>query len=75
MSQSIANLTKALARKAEVVCRHYLYLSNGRREGQYWMIGDVHNTPWRLMFVRLKGSDSGMGAAGKWTECRHRRTW
>ncbi len=66
MSQSIATLTKALARNAEAVCRHYL--PNGRREGRYWMIGDVRGTPGRSMFVRLKGSDSGKGAAGKWTD-------
>ena len=42
-----------LAREAEAVCRHYL--SNGRREGRYWLVGDVSNTPGRSMFVRLKG--------------------
>ena len=44
------------------------YLSNGRREGRYWLIGDVTNTPGRSLFVRLKGPDSGKGAAGKWTD-------
>jgi hypothetical protein len=48
------------------VCRHYL--SNGRREGRYWLVGDVRNTPGRSMFVRLKGPESGRGAAGKWTD-------
>ncbi|QPC86396.1 DNA primase [Mesorhizobium sp. NBSH29] len=66
MSQSIATLTEALARNAEAVCRHYL--PNGRREGHYWMIGDVRGTSGRSMFVRLKGSESGKGAAGKWTD-------
>jgi hypothetical protein len=60
------NLAHRLAREAEAVCRRYL--SNGRREGQYWMIGDVTNTPGRSMFVRLKGPVSGKGAAGKWTD-------
>lgn len=59
-------LARRLARDAEAVCRHYL--SNGRREGRYWMIGDVKNTPGRSMFVRLTGPESGKGAAGKWTE-------
>ena len=54
------------AREAEAVCRHYL--SNGRREGNYWLVGDVRNTPGRSMFVRLKGRDIGKGAAGKWTD-------
>ena len=53
------------ARDAEAVCRHYL--SNGRREGRYWLVGDVRNTPGRSMFVRLK-AQSAKGAAGKWTD-------
>src|ERR1700761_8104627 len=51
-------------RKAEAVCRHYL--SAGRREGGYWLLGDVRNKPGRSMFVRLK--KSGKGPAGKWTD-------
>ena len=61
-----AELAHRLARDAEAVCRHYL--SNGRREGRYWLVGDVGNTPGRCLFVRLKGPDSGKGAAGKWTD-------
>ena len=41
---------------------------NGRREGHYWLVGDVKNTPGRSMFVRLKGPETGKGAAGKWTD-------
>jgi hypothetical protein len=48
------------------VCRRYL--SNGRRRGRYWIVGDVVNTPGRSLFVRLTGPDSGKGAAGKWTD-------
>src|SRR3546814_13895620 len=55
-----------MAMQAEAVCRHYL--SNGRREGHYWLVGDARNTPGRSMFVRLKGAESGKGAAGKWTD-------
>lgn len=66
MSRSIADLTEALARNAEAVCRHYL--SNGKREGHYWMVGDVLNTAGRSLFVRLKGPISGKGAIGKWTD-------
>ncbi len=61
-----AELARRLAREAEAVCRHYL--SSGRREGRYWMVGDVNNTPGRSMFVRLSGPESGKGAAGKWTD-------
>jgi len=49
MSQSIADLTEALARNAEAVCRQYL--SKGNREGLYWMVGDVRNTPGRSCFA------------------------
>ena len=66
MTQSISDLTEALARNVEAVCCHYL--PNGRREGRYWMIGDVQGTPGRSMYVRLKGPESGMGAAGRWTD-------
>jgi hypothetical protein len=61
-----ADLARRLARDAEAVCRHYL--SNGRRQGRYWVVGDVDNTPGRSLYVRLHGSDSGKGAAGKWTD-------
>ena len=44
------------------------YLSNGRRQGRYWLVGDVANTPGRSLFVRLSGPESGKGAAGKWTD-------
>src|SRR5580692_9656960 len=66
MSSQAAELAHRLAREAEAVCRQYL--SNGRREGSYWLVGDVRNTPGRSMFVRLKGGESGKGAAGKWTD-------
>ena len=66
MSTQASDLARRLAEQAETVCRHYL--SNGRRTGRYWIIGDVRNRPGRSMFVRLKGPASGKGAAGKWTE-------
>jgi hypothetical protein len=61
-----SELACRLAREAQAVCRHYL--SNGRREGRYWLVGDVRNTPGRSMFVRLKGPDFGRGAAGRWQD-------
>jgi hypothetical protein len=60
------DLARRLARDAEAVCRHYL--SNGRRSGQYWIAGDVMNTPGRSLYVRLHGPETGPGAAGKWTD-------
>jgi hypothetical protein len=64
MARDAAELACRLAREAEAVCRHYL--SNGKREGRYWLVGDVHNTPGRSLFVRLQ--DSPKGPAGKWTD-------
>ncbi|WP_072386849.1 toprim domain-containing protein [Hyphomicrobium sp. CS1BSMeth3] len=61
-----SELAHRLAREAEAVCRKYL--SNGRRVGRYWIVGDVRNTPGRSMYVRLFGPESGKGAAGKWTD-------
>jgi hypothetical protein len=59
-------VARRLAEQAEAVCRHYL--PNGRREGRYWLVGDVHNTPGRSLFVRLSGSDTGPRSAGRWTD-------
>ena len=66
MPRDASELARRLARYAEAVCRHYL--SNGRRQGRYWMVGDVRNTPGRSMFVRLNGPESCPGAAGYWTD-------
>jgi hypothetical protein len=61
-----SEVARRLAQDAEAVCRYYL--SNGRREGRTWRVGDVENTPGRSMAVRLTGPDSGPGAAGHWTD-------
>jgi hypothetical protein len=66
MSNSARDLARRLARNAEAVCRHYL--SNGRRSGRYWVVGDIMNTPGHSMYVRLIGPEFGKGAAGKWTD-------
>jgi len=54
MPRDASELARRLAREAEAVCRHYL--SNGKREGRYWLVGDVHNTSGRSLFVRLQES-------------------
>lgn len=64
MAEPPHDLARRLADRAEAVCRHYL--SNGRRQGNYWTVGDVRNTPGRSMFVRLQ--DTAKGAAGRWTD-------
>jgi hypothetical protein len=69
MADTVRDLAQRLEQQAEAVCRHYL--SAGRREGGYWLVGDARNTPGRSMFVRLK--ESPKGPAGKWTDYVARR--
>ena len=66
MRGQASELARRLAREAEAVCR--AYLANGRRNGGYWTVGDIYNNPGRSLYVRLKGGESGPGAAGKWTD-------
>ncbi|MCA0046292.1 toprim domain-containing protein [Mesorhizobium sp. B283B1A] len=55
-----------IARHAASDLAHRHYLSNGRRQGTYWTVGDVRNAPGRSMFVRLQPSPKG--PPGKWTD-------
>lgn len=64
MTGSASELARRLGEHAEAVCREYL--SNGRRIGNYWIVGDVRNASGRSMHVRLK--DNGRGPAGKWVD-------
>jgi len=66
MYSETEDVIRALAQNAESVCR--AYLPAGRREGSYWIVGDLQNNPGRSLFVRLTGPSSGPGAAGKFTD-------
>ena len=66
MDSAAAEIARRLSREAEAVCRHYL--SNGRRRGRYWIVGNIENTPGSSLYVRLSGPDYGPGAAGKWSD-------
>ena len=57
-----AAIAAALAARAEDVCRKYL--PSGRRQGRYWICGDIDGARGRSLFVRLRGP----GAPGKWTD-------
>ena len=57
-----AAIAAALAERAEEVCRRYL--SHGRRQGRYWVAGDLDGARGRSLFVRLHGP----GTPGKWTD-------
>lgn len=66
MQSPAADLAIRLGHQAEAVCRHYL--SAGKRAGNYWLVGDVQNTPGRSLYVRLTGPERGAGAAGQWAD-------
>lgn len=57
-------LAHRLGRNAEAVCRRYL--DAGRKQGNYWLVGNAYNTPGRSLFIRL--SDCPKGPAGKWQD-------
>ena len=64
LSIRAADLSERLAQNALAVCRHYL--PAGRREGRYWMIGDVAGTPGRSLYVRL--FETERGTIGNWVD-------
>ena len=55
-------IATSLGACAEAVCRHYL--PRGRKQGRYWIVGDLDGAKGRSLFVRL----SGPGVPGKWTD-------
>ncbi len=57
-----ASVAAALAERAEEVCQRYL--PHGRRQGRYWVAGDLDGARGRSLFVRLHGP----GTPGKWTD-------
>src|SRR4051812_37359004 len=62
-NHSARDLAAELSRHAEVVCR--TYLSNGKRQGHHWSVGDVGNNPGRSLYVRLSPSRT---VAGRWAD-------
>ena len=66
---STSDIAQRLGSRAEAVCRHYL--SNGRREGRHWLVGDMRNTPGRSLYVRLVDMDK----ARKVTHVAFRPDW
>lgn len=64
ISTRAAELSERLAQSALGVCRHYL--PAGRREGRYWMVGDVAGSPGRSLYVRL--FETERGAIGNWVD-------
>lgn len=64
LSTRAGELSERLAQNVQAVCRYYL--PTGRREGRYWMVGDVAGTPGRSLYVRL--FETGRGAIGNWVD-------
>jgi hypothetical protein len=63
-SNRAAELSERLAQNVQAVCRHYL--PAGRREGRYWMVGDIAGTPGRSLYVRL--FETERGRIGNWVD-------
>ena len=57
-----SRLSAALSERAEAVCRQYL--PHGRRQGRYWVAGDLDGARGRSLYVRLKPP----GTPGKFTD-------
>ena len=57
-----ADIAAALGARAEAVCRRYL--PQGKKQGRYWVAGDLEGARGRSLFVRLHGP----GVPGKWTD-------
>ena len=57
-----AGIAAALGARAEAVCRYYL--PQGRKQGRYWVVGNLDGAKGRSLFVRLEGP----GVRGKWTD-------
>ena len=57
-----AAIAAALGRCAEAVCRRYL--PHGRRQGRYWVAGDLDGARGRSLYVRL----AEPGTPGKFTD-------
>ena len=66
MREKSREIACRLAERAIDVCRRYL--PNGKRVGDYWVVGDVRGAKGRSLFVRLVGPPCGKGAAGKWSD-------
>ncbi len=66
MRERTEKIVRRLAERAEEVCRQYL--SNGRKVGGYWVVGDRRNATGRSLYLRLYPHRDGAPVAGKWTD-------
>lgn len=61
---SIADLSADLATRAESFCRQYF--PEGRKQGNYWQVGDTSGVKGRSLAIRLQAE--GERKAGSWTD-------
>ena len=54
-----AAIAAALGERAEAVCRQHL--PHGRRQGRYWIAGDLDGARGRSLYVRLAGPGPARG--------------
>ena len=59
-----SELAHRLGREAEAVCRYYL--SNGRKQGNYWQVGDTSGAKGQSLAIRLQAQ--GGRKAGSWQD-------
>ena len=62
--RSIADISADLADRAESFCRQYF--PEGRRQGNYWQVGDTSGTKGQSLAIRLQAQ--GGRKAGSWTD-------
>ena len=59
MESPVREIARRLAENAEAVCRHYL--PNGRREGRYWLVGNIRGAPGRSLYLLLSAPGEAPG--------------
>ena len=62
--RSIADLSADLADRAESFCRRYF--PEGRKQGNYWQVGDTSGAAGRSLVIRLQAQDGRK--AGGWID-------
>ena len=57
--RSIADLSAALADRAESFCRQYF--PEGRKQGNYWQVGDTSGAKGQSLAIRLQAQGNAEG--------------
>jgi hypothetical protein len=65
MRYDLADLSRRLGHHAKEICQKYL--SNGRQNGNYWIVGSIRNEPGGSTYIALFDHPNG-SRAGRWTD-------